>query len=82
MNYKVIRRFRDKYTGAKYSPGDLFTSDDTARIEDLIKRELIESKVDLEALSKKELQAMLDKNGIEYANKMTKNELLELLGGE
>ncbi len=35
MNGKVIRRFKDKYTGDLYVPGDLFEGE-TARVEYLI----------------------------------------------
>ncbi|NCD09938.1 MAG: hypothetical protein EOL98_11035 [Negativicutes bacterium] len=90
MKAKVIKRFKDKHTGERFLPGDLFDGE-TARIKELKDRgfveevvieEVIETSIDFTAYSKKELQAMLDKKGIEYANKMTKNELLELLGGE
>jgi len=39
MKYNVIRRFRDKYTREIYLPGDAFTSDEAARIEDLLTRD-------------------------------------------
>ena len=42
MAYKVIKRFKDKYTGAQYCLGDTFISDEAARIEDLLNRKLIE----------------------------------------
>lgn len=42
MAYKVIKRFKDKYTGAQHCLGDTFISDEAARIEDLLNRKLIE----------------------------------------
>ncbi len=41
MKFDVIRRFRDKYTGQIYLPGDNFESDELERVEDLLGRKLI-----------------------------------------
>jgi hypothetical protein len=82
MKYNVIRRFRDKYTGEIYLPGDTFTSDEASRIKDLLDRGLIEVvQQDHSSLTKKELIALLDEKGIEYSERQTKAELIELLGG-
>ena len=82
MKYKVIRRFRDKYTGGIYLPGDAFTSDEASRIKDLLDRGLIEVvQQDHSSLTKKELIALLDEKGIEYSERQTKAELIALLGG-
>jgi len=87
MEYKVIRRFRDKYTGEIYLPGDAFESDEADRIEDLLNRKLIESmpegeQPDYNAMTKKELMALLDERGIDYNPRQTKAELIALLGGD
>ena len=86
MKYNVIRRFRDKYTGEIYLPGDAFESDEADRIEDLLNRKLIEpmpegEQPDYNAMTKKELVALLDEKGIEYSVRQTKAELIALLGG-
>lgn len=86
MKYNVIRRFRDKYTGEIYLPGDTFTSDEASRIKDLLNRKLIEPMPedelpDYNAMTKKELMALLDEKGIEYSERQTKAELIALLGG-
>lgn len=84
MKYKVMRRFRDKYTREIYLPGDAFTSDEAARIEDLLTRGLIETAddgLDKSALTKKEIMALLNEQGIEHNDRQTKAELIELLGG-
>lgn len=41
MEYEVIRRFRDKYTGEIILPGATFICDETSRIEDLLSRSII-----------------------------------------
>ena len=85
MKAKVIKRFKDKYTREQYIPGDTFVSDEAARIEDLLNRRLIEpveTAIDYTALTKKEIAAILDKQGIEYSIKSKKDELISLLGGE
>lgn len=79
MKYNVIRRFRDKYTGEIYLPGDAFTSDEAARIEDLLTRGLIE--VQYDSMTKKEIMDMLEERNIEYNERQTKAELIELLQG-
>jgi len=86
MKYNVIRRFRDKYTGEIYLPGDAFVSDETDRIEDLLNRKLIEPMPegelpDYNAMTKKEIMALLDERGIDYNPRQTKAELIALLGG-
>ena len=82
MKYNIIRRFRDKYTGEIYLPGDTFTSDEASRIKDLLDRGLIEVvQQDHSSLTKKELIALLDEKGIEYSERQTKAELIALLGG-
>lgn len=80
MKYEVIRRFRDKYTGGIYLPGDAFVSDETDRIKDLVSRGIIK-KQDLnpDEMTKKEIMSMLDDKGIEYNPRQTKAELIELL---
>jgi len=77
MKYNVIRRFRDKYTREIYLPGDAFTSDEAARIEDLLTRGLIE--VQYDSMTKKEIMDMLEERNIEYNERQTKAELIELL---
>lgn len=88
MRAKVIKRFKDKYTGERYLPGDLFEGQ-TARIKELEERqfvvridEVVETAIDYNALTKKELQSMLDRKGIGYNNKLTKEQLINLIGGE
>jgi len=86
MKYNIIRRFRDKYTGEIYLPGDTFESDEAGRIEDLLNRKLIEpmpegEQPDYNAMTKKELMELLDEKGIEYSERQTKAELIALLGG-
>lgn len=86
MKYNVIRRFRDKYTGEIYLPGVTFESDEAGRIKDLLNRKLIEPMPedelpDYNAMTKKELMALLDEKGIEYSERQTKAELIELLQG-
>lgn len=81
MKYKVIRRFRDKYTGAIYGPGDTFVSEEADRIKDLLTRGLIETD-DYSGLTKKEIMALLDEKGIEYNSRQTKSEMIDLLGGD
>ncbi len=87
MKYKVMRRFRDKYTREIYLPGDAFTSDEAARIEDLLNRKLIEPMPegelpDYNAMTKKELMALLDERGIDYNPRQTRSELIAQLGGD
>lgn len=88
MKAKVIKRFKDKYTGERYLPGDLFEGQ-TARIKELEERQFVvridnavETAIDYNALTKKELQSMLDRKGIGYNNKLTKEQLINLIGGE
>ena len=61
MKAKVIKRFKDKYTGERYLPGDLFEGQ-TARIKELEERqfviridEVVETAIDYNVLTKKEL---------------------------
>lgn len=86
MKYNVIRRFRDKYTGVIYSPGDTFTSDEADRIKDVLDRGLIAAvqheQQDYNSLTKKELMVLLGAKGIEYNARQNKAELIALLGGE
>ena len=85
MKYRVIRRFRDKYTREVYLPGDTFESDEADRIKDLLDRGLIEAvqqEQDYSSLAKKELMALLDAQGTEYNARQTKAELIALLGGD
>jgi len=77
MKYRVIRRFRDKYTGEIYLSGDTFESDEAGRIEDLLTRGLIE--VQYDSMTKKEIMDMLEERNIEYNERQTKAELIELL---
>lgn len=83
---KVARRFRDKYTGEIYLPGDPFKSDDDRRLKDLLQRGLIEEykvkEIDLQKLTNKELKKRLETEGIEYDVRATKKELIALLGGD
>lgn len=79
MKYNVIRRFRDKYTGEIYLPGDTFESDEADRIKDLLTRGLIE--VQYDSMTKKEIMDMLEERNIEYNERQTKAELIELLQG-
>ena len=43
MEYKVIRRFRDKYTREIILPGTSFHSDEIDRVENLIERGFIDT---------------------------------------
>jgi len=81
--YKVIKLFKDKYNGQIYKVGDDFESDDTARINDLINRGLIEGEVQpsYNSLTKKEIIVLLEGKGIEYNARAKKEELIELLQG-
>ncbi len=82
MKYRVIKRFKDKYTRDIYIPGDLFESKETARINDLLNRKLIEEvQQNYGSLAKKELMKLLEENGIEFDAKAKKNELIKLLQG-
>lgn len=81
MEYRVIRRFRDKYTREIYLPGDTFVSDESDRIKDLLTRGLIEE-VQYDSLTKKGIMDRLEERGIEYSERQTKAELIELLGGD
>jgi len=89
---RVLKVFRDKYSPDKiYKPGDEFVSDDTHRINDLIKRGLIEGtnndvpsisipdKNTFESMTKKEIEKELQRKGIEYNSRQTKAELINLL---
>jgi len=82
--YKVIKLFKDKYNGQIYKIGDVFECDDTARINDLINRGLIEGdkKPSFDLLTKKEIMRLLEEKGIEYNSRVNKDELLALLGGD
>ena len=77
MKYKVMRRFRDKYTREIYLPGDAFVSDEADRIKDLLTRGLIE--VQYDSMTKKEIMDMLEERNIEHNDRQTKAELIELL---
>lgn len=81
--YKVIKLFKDKYNGQIYKIGDVFESDDTARINDLINRGLIEGEVQpsYNSLTKKEIVELLEEKGIAYNARAKKEELIELLQG-
>ena len=83
MEYEVIRRFRDKYTGEIILPGATFICDETDRIKDLVSRGIIK-KQDLnpDEMTKREIMSMLDDKGIEYNPRQTKAELIKLLGGD
>lgn len=83
MKYKVIRRFRDKYTGEIILPGETFTCDETDRIQNLIRRGLIKTQdLNPDEMTKKEIMSMLDDKGIGYNPRQTKAELIKLLGGD
>lgn len=83
MKYKVIRRFRDKYTGEIILPGSTFICDENDRIKNLIDRGIIrEQELDFGAMTKKEIMSMLDDRGVEYSERQTKAELIALLGGD
>lgn len=81
--YKVIKLFKDKYNGQIYKIGDVFECDDTARINDLINRGLIEGEVQpsYNSLTKKEIVELLEEKGIAYNARAKKEELIELLQG-
>ena len=83
MKYKVIRRFRDKYTGEIILPGSTFICDENDRIKNLINRGIIrEQELEFGAMTKKEIMSMLDDRGVEYSERQTKAELIALLGGD
>jgi hypothetical protein len=80
MKYEVTRRFRDKYTGEIILPGATFICDEADRIKDLTDRGIIKKQdLDPDELTKKEIMSMLDDKGIEYNERQTKAELIELL---
>lgn len=91
--YKVVSPFRDKYNNNVYRVGESFNSDSSARIENLLKRKLIEgvsndapsinaaNKNELQLMTKKELMKELTKSGIEFSNRQNKDELITLLLG-
>ena len=82
MDYMVIERFRDKYTGELILPGATFICEETDRIKDLIERSLIkELDHDWESKTKKEIMAALFDRGIEFDEKQTKTGLIKLLQG-
>lgn len=82
MKARVIKRFKDKYTGERFLPGDLFEGE-TARINELKFRGFVEvSEINHSTYTKKELAKMLDNKGIEYNLKDKKDTLISLLGGE
>lgn len=94
--FKVLSPFRDKYNPKKvYQVGELFHSDEEERIQDLLNRKLIEGVSDntpsfdvsvhneFHLMTKKELQNLLKQKGIEFNQRQTKDELIQLLlGGE
>lgn len=94
--FKVISPFRDKYIPGKiYRVGDPFHSDDEKRIKDLLNRKLIEGVSEkgtpsfdvaehneYQLMTKKEIEALLKKKGIKFNSRQTKDELIQLLGGE
>ena len=80
MKYKVVRRFRDKYTGEIILPGSAFFCEETDRIEDLTDRGII--KAQEFAMTKKEIMSVLRDKGIECNERQTKAELIVLLGGD
>jgi len=83
MKYKVIRRFRDKYTGEIILPGATFICDEADRIKDLVSRGIIKTQdLNPDEMTKKEIMSMLDDKGIEYNPRQTKTELIKLLGGD
>ena len=81
MTYRVIRKFKDKYTGEIYSPGKTLELNDGERAKDLVARGLVEGpvKTDLDDITKKEIMEKLDAEGTEYNARATKQELYELL---
>jgi hypothetical protein len=83
MKYKVIRRFRDKYTGEIILPGATFICDEADRIKDLTDRGIIKKQeINPDEMTKKEIMSMLDDKGIGYNPRQTKAELIKLLGGD
>lgn len=83
MKYKVIRRFRDKYTREIILPGATFICDEADRIQNLISRGIIKTQdLNPDEMTKKEIMSMLDDKGIEYNPRQTKTELIKLLGGD
>jgi hypothetical protein len=83
MKYKVIRRFRDKYTGEIILPGATFICDEADRIKDLVSRGIIKAQdFNPDEMTKKEIMSMLDDKGIGYNPRQTKTELIKLLGGD
>lgn len=85
MKARVIKRFKDKYTGERFLPGDLFEGE-TARINELMARGFIGpaeiKNLDYSTYTKKELARMLDDKRIAYDLKDKKDTLISLLGGE
>lgn len=82
MKYKVIRRFRDKYTGEIILPGATFICDETDRIKDLTDRGIIKKQeINPDEMTKKEIMSILDDKGVEYNPRQTKAELIKLLQG-
>lgn len=96
MMYEVITPFRDKFIyGKVYQKGDEFESNDEERIKDLLDRKLIK-RVDNDTssatdvadsnaynlMTKNEIMELLKQKGIEFNSRQTKDELIQLLGGE
>lgn len=81
MKAKVIKRFKDKYTGERYFPGDLFEGE-TARIEYLINLSYLQYiEIDYNSMTKKEIIDLLEEKNTAYNAKAKKDELIELLKG-
>lgn len=79
MNAKVIKRFKDKYTGEIFLPG-VFYEGTEERIKELIAKNKVELINDSSSLTKKEIQLLLSEKGIKYDVKSNKADLITLLG--
>ena len=82
--YRVTKRFRCKYTGDLYVPGDFFTSEDQDRVSYMVERGFIadQFKPDYDSLTKAQISDILESKGIEHNMRLRKDELIALLGGD
>ncbi len=81
---KVLKNFRCKNTGKIMIAGEEFESADIRRIETLVEKGFVDADKPIPSteLTKKEIMALLDEQGIEYSPKAKKDELIKLLGGD
>lgn len=73
-----------RYEGKTYPQGSVLTIRDDCFVENhmelLETLETEDNSIDISALGKAELKALLNEKGIEYSSRATKEQLLDLLG--